>query len=199
MAWRCFLVEESGDVVLSLRRFAWRDKRGECSQRPGMGHHVSVVVGRAPARYTVGDEDRRFYTSIDIDPWLIDYRWPARCVCGYEFSDGDMMMIDQDPIFRGADDQEYTQTSLPIGGIYEISWGRPHWVGWDGKCFQIKLPPGRTYDVWMIDGPASNGGFWKREGSPPDISVTPSIATGQYHGFLGSNTAPAPGWLSDPL
>jgi hypothetical protein len=40
---------------------------------------------------------------------------------------------------------------------------------------------------WQVDAAASGGGFWTRTGdprNPPSLSVTPSIQTGDYHGFL---------------
>jgi hypothetical protein len=209
MAWRCFVVEETGEAVLSLRRCA-----GDDAQCPtGWGyHHATVVVGRAPVTYQHRD-DRVYYAKVEVEPWAIDYRWPTKCDhCDYVFSPGkphasvdwpntgDRWYVDQEPIFRRTDGTpgEWTQASLPIGAMWDSKW--TGWRGADGFSWTVKLPPGGKHDWWCIDGPATNGGGWERSGVAPDLVVTPSIdAGGQYHGFLGSNTAPAPGWLSDPL
>jgi hypothetical protein len=199
IAWRCFVVEETGDVVISLRRFTWSTDGG-CSAHGNWGHDASVVVGSAPARYSDKVDGRRFFDLIHREEWAIDYRWPKACACGREFLETDQWQVNQDPIYRGAGGEEWTQRGLPIGALYQVYWLRPEYVGPDGLSWAVKLPPGGPYDIWNIDSEASGGGRWARSGAAPDLVVTPSIAYGTtYHGFLGSNTAPAPGWLSDPL
>jgi hypothetical protein len=48
----------------------------------------------------------------------------------------------------------------------------------------VVLPPGEAYDIWTIDGLASSGGRWTRTGEAPNFTVTPSILTPKYHGYL---------------
>lgn len=212
MAHRCFLVKNSDESVLSLRRYKSRDysngpPASECSASGYGWHTASVVIGRAPTLWdTTIHPGKTFLSIVPLEPWLIDYRWPARCACGYEFTEDDSRIvdqepIDQEPIFVALDGRagEWTQATLPIGAMWECRWGWDSWIGPDGKGWMVKLPPGSKYDVWIIDSVATGGGRWTRTGIPPDLVVTPSIASPRYHGFLGSNTAPAPGWLSDPL
>ena len=54
----------------------------------------------------------------------------------------------------------------------------------DGKVWGVVTPPGDPHDVWIIDSEASSGGHWTRTGTPPRLTVTPSILMPRYHGFL---------------
>jgi hypothetical protein len=48
----------------------------------------------------------------------------------------------------------------------------------------VALPPDGGDDLWMVDGTASNGPGWTREGKPPKVTARPSILTPRYHGWL---------------
>jgi hypothetical protein len=88
---------------------------------------------------------------------------------------------------------------FPAGAMYYASW-HPEWPGPDGKCLAVRLPDGSD---WNIDGPTYKDGkqgdrVWKRTGTPPDVTVTPSIdikdgLTGgsRYHGVLTSGVLKA--------
>lgn len=84
-----------------------------------------------------------------------------------------------------------------VGATFDKTEWSVH-QGPDGRSWGVVLPPGGQVDVWGIDERASSGGYWTRVGTPPLLSVTPSILTPNYHGFLGSNGAPV-GYLSDDL
>lgn len=195
MAWKCFLVEHHDEMVVYLRRYQSSDD-DKCSVS-GYGHHTaSVQVGRAPSIWGQLEDGYIYHTSPEIEPWLIDYRWPTHCACGYEFVEHDARRMDHELIYAAPDGREWEMHKLPIGAMFDGKWGERHA---DGHSWVVKLPPGNSYDLWNIDHKATSGGYWERHGEAPDLVVTPSIQTGAYHGFLGSNTAPAPGWLSDPL
>jgi hypothetical protein len=66
------------------------------------------------------------------------------------------------------------------------------WSGPDGHSLCVMTPGGE----WLIDGPArddENRRAWTRIGTPPNITVKPSILMRTYHGFLTN------GVLSDSL
>jgi hypothetical protein len=198
MAWRCFLVEHRGEMIVYLRRYRWDFDGGpDCSQ--GGWHSArSQALGRLPSIWSTTEDGHASHASPDIKPWLIDHRWPTHCGCGYAFTDDDKWTMDHELIYVDVvSGREYVMSELPIGAMFDNGWG---WhKGPDGKSISVKLPPGGPHDFWDIDSRATSGGYWERTGESPDLVVTPSIQSGQYHGFLGSNTAPAPGWLSDPL
>jgi hypothetical protein len=60
----------------------------------------------------------------------------------------------------------------------------PHyWRDWATKRPPITVicPNG---ELWEIDRQSSNGDGWKVEGEWPNLTCTPSIVAGDYHGFL---------------
>jgi hypothetical protein len=60
----------------------------------------------------------------------------------------------------------------------------PHyWRDWADKRPPIELvcPNG---EVWCIDRRSSNGDGWQVQGEWPNITCSPSIVAGDYHGFL---------------
>jgi hypothetical protein len=81
------------------------------------------------------------------------------------------------------------------GAMFDASAWNEHWAKRtpDGICWGVVLPPGGRGDIWIIDGKASSGGYWQRSGRPPMLTVTPSILSSRYHGFLTD------GVLSDSL
>lgn len=66
--------------------------------------------------------------------------------------------------------------------------------GPDGIALVVVLPPAKEdtrSNWWHVDGPSRNNGEpgpgWTRTGdprNPPSLSVSPSILTDGYHGFL---------------
>jgi hypothetical protein len=51
----------------------------------------------------------------------------------------------------------------------------------DGHFVCVMTPGGE----WNIDGRSTGGGYWTRTGTPPKLTVRPSILIGRaYHGFL---------------
>jgi hypothetical protein len=75
----------------------------------------------------------------------------------------------------------------------------PHWY-WGGHGQPLKQGIG----VFLIDGKCYNEqqgyyGGWTVTGTPPDISISPSVnVQGHYHGFIGSSGVPI-GHVGDDL
>jgi hypothetical protein len=71
------------------------------------------------------------------------------------------------------------------GAMWHLDWlkGNPYYTGPDGLALAVALP--NDAGQWWIDGPSSQGGNWQRTGTPPKITVTPSVhVPGKYHGWL---------------
>jgi hypothetical protein len=112
--------------------------------------------------------------------------FPAACRCGYAFTEADMFQYGHKVVMRDAcSGQEYTRFALPIGAMWHAPWMSrfpEHNHANDPKGPLIVRLPG-NYD-WNTDGPDKKGGYWTREGMPPKVTVTPSIAVPGYHGYL---------------
>lgn len=178
--------------------------------KPGMtyqsGHDATVDIGTAPL---VRDAEG-FIDALDLSEYDGDPRWPATCRhCGGPFPDGAVRQVNQEPILaevhvaEGATARAWQQRGLPPGAMFDGSWHRQK--GDDGIALVVVLPP-ESPDMrahfWHVDGPASNqrelnARGWKRTGdpkaNPPTVTATPSILTGDYHGFLTE------GRLTDPI
>jgi hypothetical protein len=183
---KCFMLEPTERAVRSLRRYV-----GE-STCPGPGmytYHNAEVVIEHGVSFPTGN--LTLYGSSD-DSWPHDDpRWPTRCAqCAREFKDNDHWQHNLDRLFGRTDGgADVTIKEAPAGAIWDAHW----WPvvkdrGPDGRCLVVKTPGGD----WMIDCPSTSGGRWTRTGTPPKITVTPSILLSDYHGWLrGGELVPA--------
>lgn len=145
-----------------------------------------------------GDRDalRKLCTG-DLWPHS-DERWPEACAaCGYEFAQEDPWQLHLRDLYKPVDLERFeelpqelefgrltTLQEAPPGAMWHAWWLTPHsrTEDPDGLSLVVKTPDG--FD-WHIDGTASYGQpGWEREGEPPNITVSPSIGTPNYHGFL---------------
>ena len=97
----------------------------------------------------------------------------------------------------------WTDWSLPPGAMLDAWWYHDviAWTGADGIALIVVLPPEHVRsdngqvdnrgNWWHVDGPSRNNGVpgpgWTRIGdprNPPTLTITPSINTRDYHGFL---------------
>lgn len=184
---RCFWLEVSDQIEMSLRRFAWSREGLFCAKSGTGGHDASVDIGRDAVSAV---------TDVHGDNWPhADPRWPKQCACGYEFADTDEWQFNPNVLYRRGDTGELVVLgSAPAGAMWNAYWlrdvkrfkARP-----DGMILMVRTPGGD----WCVDGPSSNGNGWERTGSPigaaPDVDVNPSIIAGKYHGFLRH------GWLEE--
>jgi len=181
MLYRCFVIEPTERVRRALRRYSRADEG--CPDNGGHHHNAEVAIEDGPAIWA---EDGRSYRTAPASWPGDDPRWPAACSCGYAFAEDDHWQLWYELIYRAPSGAEYTLRDAPIGAMWRLPWWEetPAWVGPDGQCWAVMLPPGGVSDVWIIDGPSSSGGRWERTGTPPAVTARPSILTPRYHGFL---------------
>jgi hypothetical protein len=189
----CYLVEETTEQRVSLRRFGFGPSESEpdrhpCPARePWPSGYRSGCDASSPDLATVplvhDEEGNRQIPVFEIDH--DDPRWPQACEhCGEPFAHDEEWQINGDPIMRvtavvpGAALEVGDVATLgdcPPGMIWEAKWLR-HWqVGFDGRGFICRLPDGHD---WQIDGEATNctrkgdktHRCWIREGEPPFLN-----------------------------
>lgn len=186
----CFWVDESDEVMLSLRRYVPTGLGKDC---PSGYHEAKRPLFRVDAiRNARGVLEHRPVESLPVRPEL----WPTHCdwLCGYAFTDEDPKQLAQERIYVRPDTQEsWTERHLPPGAMLDGHW-HPQ-KGPDGIALVVVLPP-EGEDTrghwWHVDGPSRNAGVpgpsWNRVGDPralpPTVEATPSILTGSYHGYL---------------
>lgn len=181
---QCFWVEPNGKALRTLRRYRRGDD--QCEQNPSGYHNAVVEIGDDfDVLWASGDDGARYVAAIDASDYAGDERWPTHCVCGYEFTEDDHWQVHQEPIYAAADGRRawtspaHERRPTP-GAMFDTFW-RPELRKEDGLAISVVCPNG---EVWCIDEQARSGGFWTRQGTPPNLSVTPSIVAGDYHGFL---------------
>ena len=201
----CFMLERRPDQVRYLRRFTY-GKRKPCPELPG-GHEAwaKLDVVEDPtwdlrsheAREELMEDAERRNDLDELralcvgDLWPHDdERWPEVCAaCGYPFEDADEWQLHNKDLWEPADPSRApagleltTLQSAPPGAMYDAWWSLNIAETEDGLTLRVVCPDGTH---WNIDGPASQGGAgWERTGTPPRITVNPSIATPGYHGYL---------------
>lgn len=184
----CFWVEPTGREKRWLRRYAECLDGQACAPNAAAGysgayHSASAPVEDGETRFTETDSDgEKFYAAIDPSEYRRDGRWPMLCGCGYIFQRDDPWQVFAIEIYRAADSREWHQRELPPGAMYD-AWWIPR-KGPDGRSLAVCLPPAGGLDVWLVDMRASSGGYWTRTGEIPRVTVTPSILSSHYHGFL---------------
>lgn len=181
----CVWVEPTGKAVRTLRRY----QRGEdpCSANPGYDYHQAAVElgDHFDVVWRYYDDAARAVATIDNADYAGDPLWPTHCACGYEFADEDHWQVVQEPTYA-AEDGRLAWTSPAHGrkptpgAMFDTFW-RADLRKEDGLAISVVCPDG---SVWCVDDRASSGGHWQRTGTPPAITVTPSILTPTYHGFL---------------
>lgn len=187
-ATECFWVEPTGEATRTLRRYSHVEGEGTCPADPDelSYHNASLDIGISPVVLCDHDQDGlKYIAAIDVDDYRGDPRWPAQCSCGYEFTDEDSWQVNQCPIYESKDGRRTYVTKAygrrPIPGAMYHTWWRPWIRKEDGLTITVVCPNG---EEWCIDEKASSGGYWTRTGTPPKLTVTPSIIAGDYHGFL---------------
>ncbi len=173
--WKCFLLRESSICRRELRRYA----EGPCS----LGFHLHDVIVVIDPEISGLEEGAFLEGDFKSDP-----RWPVQCLCGRPFTPTDHWQVHVHRLYHGAPDQKLYaihDKDLPPGAIWEEPWrAKRGWVGPDGRSYMVRLP---TRVNFPIDEAAADGGRWTRSGTPPHLTVEPSIhEVGRYHGHLKS-------------
>lgn len=183
----CFWLEPTDKIRRSLLVIALNS---ECKARsPGVCRH-QIFKSEHPAI----PDGHGGVEWIDVpDPAPDSHEWPRRCeFCDEPFSSNAMYSSIQELIYVASDGNRYTVREAPLGAM----WNEPDCIGGsigaDGNCICVKTPGG----VWCVDGRSWKDGKvhnerpWTRTGTPPKITVHPSIhikgADEQtiYHGWL---------------
>lgn len=184
---RCFLLTPTDEAQRSLRRYS-RDGR-RCPLPLGYHNAYEVLPGSVP----LPDRASNGHGTPPEDH--NDPRWPVKCACGYEFADDDEWQQNVYRLFARSDGGEaVTIRDAPPGAMWWADWldGRSwtskfHVERGGGPHLIVQTPGGQ----WDIDSKSLNGEGWQRTGTPPDITATPSIVAGKYHGRLRD------GWLEE--
>lgn len=171
------IAEPTGWYQRLLRRFTFGHRSGTpCPVYGPWGHDASVDIGNVTEA-----------EAVHGDNWPHDDpRWPPACLgCGYLFTDGDEWQRNDCLIYRMPDGRVFTnwgQTPKPIGAMIRIPWYDRHGNG--GESWLCILPDGGQ---WITTQTATGGGSWQVSGTPPKITVSPSIwhdQPGGWHGHI---------------
>ncbi len=182
----CFWLEPTANAEVSLRRYA-AEPKCEALRAPYPGH-APVAWGIHDARVKI-DTRARGTSDASHHPTpeeMADPRWPKKCVCGYEFVANDYWQYNVHALYMRCDTQALvTLYDAPAGAMWDAPWHKGHhgkFAKPDGLYIVVRTPAGD----WLVDGPSSNnnGAGWQRTGTPPQISVTPSIGFPNFHGWL---------------
>jgi hypothetical protein len=170
----CFVAERLQKYRRELRRFVWSSEQ-KCLGPYGY-HTSTTILDTVPSP---PDEDDLEGTGVRPFVANDDSRWPKTCSCGYVYQDADQWQQNQHRLYRDpSTGREFTLSEAPPGAMWFADWMT--WTGPDGKTLVVMTPGGE----WCVDGPSSNGSGWKRTGTPPNVTATPSISMPRYHGWL---------------
>lgn len=180
------MLEDLRIARYSLRRYAGD---GKCPGAAGYHDARSGLIEERPEREV--PEGDSFHGCTGTNPPEVphdDARWPLRCSCGYEFKPEDTWQVWADGLYRRADTGEIiTWKDAPAGAVRDATWWPQK--GADGHAWVIMLPDGSD---WMTEGKAGNckcpedraHRCWQRTGTAPILTISPSIATPKWHGWL---------------
>lgn len=186
---RCFLLEDLKRSRYCLRRYRGSDTGDKCPLSHGYHNAFSGLVEERPDADLKPDDP--LYGCHGTNPPQVDHadpRWPARCACGYAFVEADTWQVWADALYRRIDTGDIlTWRDAPAGAMREATWWPDK--GIDGKAWVVKLPDGADF---MTEGKANNCNCsldprhrcWTRSGTAPRLTVTPSIQTSGWHGYL---------------
>lgn len=110
--------------------------------------------------------------------------WPTACdTCGEEFTETKRSAGLLHEWARPDTGETHPRPhDFGPGAMWNADWMPSAMRNDDGVYLVVICPDGSE---WHIDGPSSGGGRWSRTGTPPDITVSPSVQTNAgYHGYL---------------
>lgn len=173
--WTCFMAEPTKKCRITLRRYR---SESNCVRQGGLCYHdASAIIGESD------EQPLGRHASIQE---RADPRWPRACPCGYVFVDEDAWVHNADRVYAGGG-REFTLADAPVGAIWNAPWLAEikTYRHADGQSLVLQTPAG----AWDMDGPTYTAGEpgpgWRRTGTPPRITVRPSIHfPGKFHGVL---------------
>lgn len=173
------IAEPTGRYQRSLRRYRSRlSADGAC---PAGGYcDASADIGEVNASEAEAHGDNWPHD---------DPRWPSACArCGCAFTPDDQWQRNDNQVYRLPDGQEFTFRGsfgrcAPPGAMIRAAW-YDDFADQPGESWLISLPDGGE---WITTQRASGGGHWTVTGTPPNLTVTPSIwhaAPTGWHGWI---------------
>lgn len=161
-----FFTKPAGIERVSLRRYRGSYEGGSCPHPGNWGYHnAEFFLGEMPERLDRSkpfDSGRGYYGA----PWEVEEfadnpNWPARCACGYEFTDKDHRQIFTDDVMIRADGLggKYSRRHAPVGMMWDAAWWQPRHksvnggVGWinvgpDGLTLVVAVPSQDCKGQW---------------------------------------------------
>lgn len=151
------MLNESEKTKLYFRRYA---QGTICPDREG--GHDTRVFWKTVTNYP-GEVKKPLEITDEMKKRL---NFPTECSCGYEFDYSDEWQLFRHTLWENPErDLVTTLGDAPEGAMWKAWW-------YANNDLFVKLPDGSD---WNIDGEATNGKNWTREGAPPNITVKPSI------------------------
>lgn len=177
---RLRVAEPTGRYRRTLRR--WRFTGSAGPPCPAAGDRSYCDASNPIGEISEAEADAAGDTWPHDDP-----RWPAACAaCGYQFGPDDHWQRNDARLYRLPDGTEFALwgdagKAAPPGTMIRTPW-YDDMPGAAGEAWMVTLPDGGT---WITTQSASGGGTWTVTGTPPAITVTPSIWHNQPHGWHG--------------
>jgi hypothetical protein len=178
MGIQCFMLEETRPKLFrrSLRRY-----NGEIPCQGRSYHNAATVIDEIEFETQWCGGELSDFTDNE------DTRWPKKCEhCDYAFQAGDARQQNWELLYKLLDGSLAELRHVPAGAMWNAYWMGNFGRGPDGLCLTVMLPNGIA---WCIDGLSRNadgsrGSAWTRSGAPPNVTASPSILAGNYHGWL---------------
>jgi hypothetical protein len=175
----------TGQFERRLRRFRWTTDEPRYGTKPDRGCDASRVI----ARFTPPDGE----PAPAGDNWPHDDdRWPTACdACGRAFDDADQWQRNEDRIYDRAGVEIVWRDgafgrNAPPGTMVRCEWYDEFARTFDHpggvESWIVALPDGGE---WITTQRATGGGHWTVTGTPPNLTVTPSIFHNAPHGWHG--------------
>lgn len=174
----CFLLEDLRAARYSLRRYA---ADGVCPGGDGYHDARSGLIEERPEL-----PGKEFTGTNPPEIANDDPRWPASCACGYAFTEADARQVWADGLYRRVDTGAVvTWDTVPAGAVRDARW-------WAADAWTVKLPDGSDFMTHNKAGNCACYGkphdpahrCWTTTGSAPVFTVSPSIQTPRWHGWL---------------
>lgn len=180
-----FIAEPTGTCQLSLRRFRYREDGA------GHFHDASAVIAEDAPATPRGARGTRPGSSVSVPH--DDPRWPVACSCGEPFRPDDEWQVNETEWYQGAGQRFAWGTGSwdgPPGAMIRAEWRDDSTRDNGCPAYIVFLPNGSywcTRDRSAGDG-NSFGPQWSITGTPPAITVTPSIddrdPARPWHGWI---------------
>ena len=189
-----FIAEPTGRCMVVLRRY------DHTSDPPAEHRHNADVIAIRDVVATPLGEDG--YSPLSQYRSLFpptDPRWPTRCAsCGGPFIDqgSDHWQVNELDWFLCPNGRRFAHGighwRAPVGSMIRATWCDNTWPDNGCPAYRIELPNGNE---WLSNQPSSRQGStekgpqWSVTGTPPKITVSPSIfcrpgGPKSWHGFI---------------